>query len=182
MAGAVFGPLEAAASTRQSKSSQSKLTGCVIAKEQAVDGGGTALKRNQLASTSEMDSASVKEQLRPELERKDAGGDLSVHMTFGYRSGLKQFSDRVIRLYVQRDSPQEAGGASEQPDQTAGNCWCDQPHGSDCVAPLEKDESKHQDYAVDLEMQAVVQSEREDEDTESKPNRIPAMMRSQLIT
>ncbi|GAQ79046.1 hypothetical protein KFL_000230260 [Klebsormidium nitens] len=113
-----------------------------------------------------MDSTTGSEEQHPQLqERKDSGAGLSVHMTFGYRSDLKQFSDRVIRVHVQRD-PLEGGGALRQPE--VATTRTEQSHGSDFVASQELSNSRCEDHAVDLEMQPVARNEDTEEDEDSQ--------------
>ncbi|GAQ79044.1 BTB POZ domain-containing protein [Klebsormidium nitens] len=104
--------------------------------------------------------ADLSDQLPPQPERKELGVDLSVHMDFAYRSGLKQFSDRVIRVLVQRE-PLEGGEELQQPDKSTS-----QAYASGCVASKELTDSEHQVQAVDLEMQPVAGNEYGDEDSE----------------
>lgn len=113
---------------------------------------------NQIAERETMASAAVSDQLQPQLNSKDKPLDLSVHMDFAYRSDLKQFSDRVIRVQVQRE-PLE-GKALQHTSQA---------YDSACVALQELSDCESKHHAIDLEMQPVAQSECEDnDDSQSK--------------
>ena len=98
-------------------------------------------------------------------------------MTFGYRSDLTRFSDRVIRVQVQREALQAKQALQLNPN--SPNSDAVQTNGASQSVSDELELSGlnrrevSKDYAVDLEMQQVAEGNGgEDDEPASKTTRL----------